>query len=346
MKNMIIQQKNGTFLLSYEIRILILGITVFILAIIAGFLFNGLLYGSLSQSPNASLFWILTAVAFLGLVAMLAVSSLVIRQNIVFLIFGATALALILSIGERTNVWQWLATGILFAWLAWARWQIRGDLENFVKPKSMRILGRGVKKIISGLVIFISVFYFFSPRIQQAENLFISRSLFETVLVPVEKLVQGFAPRFRSDMTVDEAILEIAGKAAFNEALKKEEWAKEAPVLEIENLKKQFLEQFKKQIPEKRQEISKQLGVVLEGKEKIADVFYDFILAKFRKLPAYTRTFFGVFMVLSLYFILRIAALPFGWLTLALAAGLFEILVAIGFVSVRKKTIEREIAEI
>ena len=333
--------------MSYEIRILILGIAIFILALVAGFLFNGLLYGSLAQSPGVSVFWILAAAAFLGLVAMLALSSLIIRQNIVFLFFAASALALILPLGGRVNIWQWLAAGILFLWMAWARWQIRGDLENFVKPKAVRILGRGVKKMLSGLVIFIGVFYFFSPQIQQAENLFISRNLFETVLVSMEKLVQGFAPEFRKDMTVDEAILEIAAGPVFDQALKNDPQLKEAPAMEIENLRRQFYEEFgRTNLSKQRQELSGQLGIALNGNEKIADVFYNFSLAKFRELPSSVRMFFDVFMALSLYFILRIAALPFGWLALALAAGLFEILAAAGFISLRKETIEREIMEI
>ncbi len=343
---MVIRQKGETFLLNYEIKVLFLGIAAFILALAAGFLFNGLLYGSLSQSRGASAFWILAAAALLLLVAMLAVSSLVIRQKVVYLFFGAAALALILPVATRANGWQWLAAGVLFLWMVWARRRIRSDLANFVKPKTGRILSRGVKKILSGLVIFISVFYFFSPQIRQTENLFVSRRLFEAVIVPVEKLVRGFAPEFRKDMTVDEAILKIAGKATLDEALKKEPRLKEMPAMEIENLRRQFFEQFKSEVPKQRQEFSARLGIALKGDEKIADVFYDFALAKLRELPGSARMSVGFFLALSLYFILKIAALPFAWLALALAVGLFWILAAADFFSVKKETIEKVVMEI
>lgn len=340
------QVKNETFLISYEIRILILGIATFILALVAGFLFNGLLYGSLAQNPGASVFWILTTAAFLFLVMMLGIDALLIKLNIVYLIFGVSVLALILPITARTNVWHWLAAGFLFLWMAWSRWQIRRDLEIFVKPKAGRILGRGMKKMLSGLIIFISVFYFFSPGITQAENLFFSRSLFESVLVPLEKVVQSVIPQFRKDMTVDEAILEIAAGAAFDQAVKSDPQLREAPSMEIENIRRQFFEQFKGQIPEQRRELSEQLGVALKGDEKIADAFYNFALVKFRELPTQARTFFNVFSVLALYFILRIAAVPFGWLAQIFTAALFQFLLIIRFISVKKETIEREIAEI
>ena len=343
---MAFQEKNETFLLSYEIRVLILGIATFILALAAGFLFNGLLYGSFGGSPGASVFWVLTAAVFLLLVVMLGIDALLIKLNIVYLVFGASVLALILPVMARMNGWQWLAAVVLFLWISWSRWQIRRDLEIFVKPKAGRILTRGVKKMLSGLIIFISVFYFFSPGITQAENLFFSRSLFETVLVPLEKVVQGFLPQFRKDMTVDEAILEIAAGAAFDQALKSDPRLRETPSMEIENTRKQFFEQFKSRIPGERRELSEQLGVALKGDEKIADVFYDFTLAKFRELPAQARVFFNIFSALALYFILRLAAIPFGWLARIFAAGLFKILLIAGFISVKKEMIEREIARI
>ena len=341
-----IKQKNETFFLDYEIKVLILGISTFILAIGAGFLFNGLLYGSLTQNPSVSVFWILTAVAFLGLVAMLAVISLVIRQNIVYLFFVATSLALIFPIAGRANIWHWLAVGILFLWMTWSRWQIRSDLEIFLKPKTSRILSRGIKKLLSGLIIFISVFYFFSLQIQQSENLFISQKLFETVLVPIEKLIQSFVSGFKKGITVDEAILEITANSLFNELLKNDPLLRESSTIEIENYRQQFYKEFKKaQLPKQRQELSGQLGITLKGNEKIADIFYNFALAKFRELPASAKTFFDIFITLGLFFFLRIAAIPFGWLTLAAGSILFKILLIAGFVSIKKQMIEKEFTE-
>jgi hypothetical protein len=49
---------------------------------------------------------------------------------------------------------------------------------------------------------------------------------------------------------------------------------------------------------------------------------------------------------LTLYFTLKIAAIPFGWLAQIAAAGLLRLMLILKFVSVKKETIEREIVSL
>ncbi|MDP1629096.1 MAG: hypothetical protein Q8L57_00595, partial [bacterium] len=190
----------------------------------------------------------------------------------------------------------------------------------------------------------ISVFYFFSPRI--SENLFISKSLFGAALIPVEKIIRTQAPEFSKDMTIDDAILLIAAGGVFDQAVKSRPELQKLSPRELEKAREQFFNEIKKEVPKQRQELSKQFGVALKGDETVAETVYNLFLVKFRELPKEVRLLFNFFLVLTLYFTLKIAAIPFGWLAQIAAAGLLRLMLILKFVSIKKETIEREIVSL
>ena len=222
-----------------------------------------------------------------------------------------------------------IGIGITFLILILANQKGRRELEDFVKIRFWRISKTILPKAIAAVFLFSSIIYIYGFPAEG--GFFMSKQVFEKILLPNKVLIDRFYPEFDFSLTLNEFVKksveqEISGSAQF----------KNLPALAKSQLIAQSIKEFEGKI-------SKMAGVKIDSKLKISDAIYEALKNKFLNLPENIKPYVPIFFVLFIFLILEGFAIPARWIASIFSFIIYEIFLALGFAKIELEGGSREI---
>lgn len=248
-------------------------------------------------------------------------------------------------------IWTVVAAATLFGCLVWGVETIASDMHNRLTVQPMLSLPRGITFVIFSVLVAISLMYYQQLRGSHTTTDDLSNTLIEQTVNITERSFPAIYKEYRPGMTVDEligaqiptadSILQDINFNAFSsqteqqQALeqKLEDLGLDPNLIQVDvkqgeaSVRQQIdqkLQEFHKQtVDQAREELSKRLGIALQGSDTVHDALQRVVGKQFDTYVRRYVTFVPVLLALALFFILRFftsllqaGVVWFGWLYL------------------------------
>ena len=297
-------------------------ITLGILTIAAGvlnaYLWRGVLFAG--EFQNAA-FYSLPVLSLFAFAILFSLSSAFIRERIVRTATAVLALASGFLLVPYQPVM--LSGAVLAAAGGWyGAEQIANEYSasNFFSVR--KILRGGLPVFFTAVALVLAVFYLAS--IGGNDQAFLPKALFDAIVPLIEQPLQGILPGFRSAAAVDDLVLALAAQqlgGGLDPGT--------LPGAERDALLRQG-----------RQALGEQLGIPLSGKEKATDILYEATNVQVAKFLGPYQRYLPFLAAAGFFLAIKTFTLPVYWITLILFALMIKLLVAVGFLTEKTKTVE------
>jgi len=220
-----------------------------------------------------------------------------------------------LPTSERFSGFVVIGAGVLVAFSFIAFLRAEHELKNSLKIDFFRMGVHGARFSMIGLVLFVT---FTIVQIFNLPTAELHRSALDSIIKGSEPFVGKFIPGFSREKTVDEILRALVTAES------------EAGNGEIE-----------KKVKELKTRVSEATGVSVEGKLK--DFLYDASFAKIFGLPPAYKLVVLVGIGILIFGVIKVVGMALLWIAIALAAGMFHMLRAAGFVTVTLENAKQEV---
>lgn len=303
---------------------LILSILLIIAGVAVAFLWRGVFEaGSFGNYFVLSLpiLAVLAYTALFGLAAMFI-------QN-ARLAYGA-ALAPVLAsyfLLESSNITLG-ALAFALAIQAFAIYQIRHETQNAANFSLRKFLRSGLPVFFTGLALTFSVFYLNLAKFQSDDYLgaLAPKNVFEKSLSLFGGQLNAIAPGLDPNMTIDEILFSLA---------KQESGGAIDPAKLSVAQKRQLLQEGYNQL-------YKQFGIRVTGKERGADLIYDLANQKLGEFVGPYKEYIPYLAAFGVFLTVKFLTLPLYWTTIALCFIFIRLSVATGVLKREKVQVEVE----
>lgn len=247
----------------------------------------------------------------------------------VWLAYGAVLAPVLASyfLLESSNITLG-ALAFALAIQAFAVYQIRYEAQNAVAFSLRKFLRSGLPIFFTGLALTFSVFYLNLAKFQSDDYLgaLAPKGVFEKSLSLFGGQLNAIAPGLDPNMTIDEILFSLA----------KQESGGEIDPTKLTAAQKNLL------LKEGYNQLYKQFGIRITGKEKGADLIYDLANQKLGEFAGPYKEYIPFVSVFGVFLTVKFLTLPLYWTTIFLCFILVRALIAVGFLKREKVQIEVE----
>lgn len=211
---------------------------------------------------------------------------------------------------------------------ALAMYQIRSESERAPAFNLRKFLRSGLPIFFTCLALTLSVFYLNLTTFRSGDYLgsFVSKNIFEKSLSLLGGQFDLIAPGFNPNMTVDDLLL----------ALAKQESGGEIDPAKFTLAQKQEL------LRAGYDQLYKQFGIRVTGKEKGSDFIYDMANQKFGEFAGPYKEYIPYISAFGIFLTIKFLTLPLYWTTILISFILVKVLVAVGFIKRETAQVEVE----
>lgn len=246
-----------------------------------------------------------------------------------WLAYGAALLPVLASyfLLESSNVTLGaLAAALLLQ--AFAAHQIRNESQNAAAFNLRKFLRSGLPIFFTVLALTFSVFYLNLTKFQSDDYLgsLAPKGIFEKSLSLFGGQLNAIVPGFDPNMSLDEILLSLA----------KQESGGEIDPAKLTAAQKNLL------LKEGYNQLYKQFGIRVTGKEKGADLIYDLANQKLGEFAGPYKEYIPYLAAFGVFLTVKFLTLPLYWTTIFLCFILVRVLAGIGFLKKEKAQIEVE----
>lgn len=250
-------------------------------------------------------------------------------QNVALITF-LESVAMLIVFYDYFSKWAIGAVLGVFLFLIWGNYSGKSELANTLKIRFWRIGKKVMPKAVAALALFIGVVYFEVGGLAQ-EKFFISSSTFEKMINPVSPVIAQLMPGFDPSLTTEEFIDNLA-----KNQIEQDPQFESLPAYSKKDLQIQAAKNIEKQL-------SEFLGISLNPKAKVSEMFYQTLLSRFEKLPAGVKDLIPFGVPLFIFLIIIGFSLPIRWIASVLAFLVYETCLVFGFGSIMSEGTSREI---
>ncbi len=261
------------------------------------------------------------SLAGLVLLAILAVLMLIperkiIRATLLCVAFGMSA-------GFLGNLSPVLLGGSLIAAVIflWAHQGVQSDLSVALKPRVLKTTHFALNYASSGLAIFAIMAYLSLFNFSDQASL---KKTLEVAVRPLEPIVSQYIPNF----SVRSSIIQL-GAGLLPEDLR----------LAPPEIKSQLIQQAADRLSVL---LGNYVKAPVRSGDKIIDVLYKATIGKILNYSPLVRNAILIVVGLLIFLLLKFVLIFANWIGVALAFGLFKILLRTGFFQIKKESIEKE----
>lgn len=245
------------------------------------------------------------------------------------LAYGATLLPTVAGyfLLESSNVTLG-ALAVALALQTFATYQIRNESQNAPAFNLRKFLRSGLPIFFTVLALTFSVFYLNLTKPQGDDYLgsLASKGVFEKSLSLFGGQLNAIVPGFNPNMTIDETLL----------ALAKQESGGEIDPAKLTAAQKNLL------LKEGYNQLYKQFGIRVTGKEKGADLIYDLANLKLGEFAGPYKEYIPYLAAFGVFLTVKFLTLPLYWTTVFLCFILVKVFAATGVLKREKVQIEIE----
>jgi hypothetical protein len=220
------------------------------------------------------------------------------------------------------------ALAIALALQAFAMHQIRNESHNASVFNLRKFLRSGLPIFFTALALSFSVFYLNLTKFQSDDYLgsLAPKDIFEKSLSLFGGQLNAIVPGFDPSKTLDDTLLALA---------KQESGGEIDPAKLTAGQKQQLLQEGYNQL-------YKQFGIRVTGKEKGADLMYDLANQKLGEFAGPYKQYIPYISAFGIFLTVKFLSLPLYWTTIFLCFILVRVLAATGFLKREKAQVEVE----
>jgi len=268
----------------------------------------------------------------------------------------------------RFNIWYVLFLVALFVVMIFGYELIQSEKKARLKISLIKSIKAGFPLILFFVILLVlSAIYFNPPFKITKEGLDLPSSILQIVEKSFQNIFSRLFPIYSEDMTVDELVvilqaleeepdLKFEPSSEFIKELKKRGLSekielnrlKEDPELENLFLKelKDFVLTHQNEVTSKREEIAKNFQLELKGNETLSEAILDNINSKLKQLPLNYQSYLKAILIVAVFTVLNIFALPFKYLVWIFSFIIFKLLLLLKIVKITQQRQNVEILEI
>lgn len=293
--------------------------------------------------------WILPIAAFGVWAVFFSLSTIFIRSR--WWQYGAWALALLGYIFLVDFGWSSFVLILAFLLFLLTEHTVKNELAGGIRIHFYRVVNVSLKYFVTAVCIVVAVAYYFS--LERRENLTIPNIETKTLEEEIKwglKLAGVFMPEkekliedIEKDMTVDEYLLKnqlMGGEDADGQMLQNG-IADLPPDVSVSAIGEVINGQFQQEMLKvSKGKISEQLGVAVQGDEKVKDILVKFIETKQNEFlaDAFSKGFYlSLIMALGLFLAIRLIGAGVDIILGFLILGIIKLFVRSGAVEMRKE---------
>ncbi len=206
--------------------------------------------------------------------------------------------------------------------------QIKNEAAISLSFSLRKYLRSGLPVFFTAIALMFSVFYF-SLSLTNTEDYISSllpKSIFTQILSLLQNPIQGLIPGFNPNLSIDEILL----TALQSQTGEKIDIAK-LPIQERKTILQAGYDQ-----------IYKQFGIRVTGKEKGSDVLYNVANQKIGEFAGPYKEYIPYLAAFGIFLTIKVLAWPFYWTTILLSFILVKVLTTASFLKRQKTQIEVE----
>jgi hypothetical protein len=304
--------------------------------------------------PEAST-WLAPTIWFSLLFVLICLSVVIVKNKII--IYLSLFLTLLPSIIFSFNTWHFLVIIFCFLLLLGANARIKGDIDFGKKIKLSRSLRFGKAYIYVAMALVISSQYYFLVKDEPVQKLVPDFKMDGITNYFTPKIFSAISPNFSSSLgdetTVDQFIIQMQENQLDKMGYSPEKLA-ELPPDQRAVIQKQIDDEMKNNqdelFAEGRKKFSDLTGREVSGSEKISDILSEVVNSKINNYITPKNvdlTAIPIVPIFVLVLFLTVASLGsfMGIFLVPIAAGIFRLLVKLGFITIAKVQSEVEIIE-
>lgn len=278
---------------------------------------------SIDITATLDLVWI--AVPVVLFIAIFLLTAVLFSTRITCLVFCAFLAGFILFAGAR---WEYLLAAFLsFLFVASFVVRAKQQMENQINFSFYQFHRYGAPQILTAIAILFALLGYFYPF--NFADIKLPVGLFNSVTPFIEPMIGSVMPNYQKGMTVDQ-LLSVGAQDALGG-------------IKDENQKKAVLIAVDREIKNQRDNLSKQIGVDLTGRETLSDVansatntYLSRYLVRYKDVAPIAIAVFIFLTIKSFGFIINRLAAFFAWI-------LAGILLKINIIRKQKITVDKEI---
>lgn len=221
---------------------------------------------------------------------------------------------------------------VLVGFFVLGRSSIFKNKEEMMKIHWQQMVKKGVSWVLTGLIMFWSIGFGLVYLEKPDDGFFVTPKGLEKFLNYGNSLTHLYMKDFSWSMTVDDFMNNLAEKTV-DSALEKQSGSPLQQVFEgvtdVVNQQKQLL--IAQNVASLEQKLSEIINKPLTGKEKLAEVAYQWLFGKFQSIPENMKDYLIIALMVVLFITLKIFAPLISWIVRIFTLLIFEVLMALGF---------------
>jgi len=356
------------FLMSNQYKQIVLGIIILVSIILFWYFLHQLIFeqGNFPQTAALLVLGFFTFGIAISLNSILVDSS---SNATLFILSGLTVFLFF-----KFNVYIFGGSLIFILFLILGDRRIKRERDERLKIRVFRFLKRGLPLIFTGILVAVSIIFYFSPISSFNEELIFPRAIFDFIFKPFEGLISKNFPGYQPGTTIDELIImsnilgvnpeqgfpsqaEIINSPEFKKLLQSNSFDDKKESLNLNEFLKNpqvvafFQRELESQINKispavlknKRDEFAKEFGIELSGNETLSDVVYKIINSNAKIFSGHYKSYLPLIFTVGLFLTLKAISIPLIWIIIIFTFVIFRLMVSANFINIKKEEVEREI---